>query len=81
MGFTERKAELFEIDARWNIRVAFRMLMNLICVVSIIFAVMTINKTSGTKFQPKPFLRANKVLIYVPCVCNCFLVTMSNAHC
>lgn len=69
MGFAERKKDLFEIDAKWNIKLALRMLMNLICIVSIIMAVMTIKKTNTTKFQPTPFLKASTVLVYIPCVC------------
>jgi hypothetical protein len=72
MGFKEWKKERFEIDAKWNIKVAFRMLMNVICVGSILMAVMTLKGANTTKFKPKPFEKASVVLFYIPCVCLFF---------
>jgi hypothetical protein len=61
-----RRERLFEVDARWPVKIAFRMILNLICVFSIICALFTL--THNSTFAPKPFAQARAVLVYVPCV-------------
>lgn len=61
-----RRDKLSEVDARWPLKIGVRMLLNLICVFSIICAVFTV--THNSKFNSKPFNQARAVLVYVPCV-------------
>ena len=63
----EKRRELFEIDAKWHIKIIVRMVMNVLCMMSIVCAVLTLLK-SNSKFTPKPFLQAKVVLAYIPCV-------------
>jgi hypothetical protein len=68
MSFSKAKRlELFEIDAKWHIKVILRMVMNMVCASSIACAVFVLIK-SDSKFAPKPYLASRTVLAYIPCV-------------
>lgn len=61
-----KRDKLFEIDARWPVKITFRVILNMICILSIICAMFTL--THNSNFNPKPFTQARTVLVYIPCV-------------
>jgi hypothetical protein len=72
----EKRERLYEVDARWPIKIAVRMLLNLICILSICCAGFTVSHSSP--FNPKPFAQARSVLIYLPCVCSSTFFFVTN---
>ena len=60
------RERLFEADARWPTKIAFRMLLNLTCLLSIACALFTLTDNSDSSVIP--FSTARAVLIYAPCV-------------
>jgi hypothetical protein len=66
MVFSRKSREhLSEVDSRWPVKIAFRMLFNTICAVSTALAVYTILQKS--RFNPSPYQGARSVLVAIPC--------------
>jgi hypothetical protein len=67
MVFTKAsRAALVEVDANWRPKFILRMVLNVICIFSIICAVYTNLHTSN--FKVTAYERAKMVMIYIPCV-------------
>jgi hypothetical protein len=66
MVFSRKSREhLSEVDSRWPVKIALRMLFSSTCAASIALAVYTILQKS--KFDPSPYQGARSVLVAIPC--------------
>ena len=65
MVFTRKsRDQLSEVDSRWPIKMAFRILFNTICAASIALAAFVLLQKS--KFDPSPYQGARSVLVAIP---------------
>jgi hypothetical protein len=65
MVFTRKsRDQLSEVDSRWPVKVAFRLLFNATCAASTALAVFVLLQKS--KFAPSPYTGARSVLVAIP---------------
>jgi hypothetical protein len=65
MVFTcKLRDQLSEVDSRWPVKIAFRILFNATCAASIALAAFVLLQKS--KFEPSPYQGARSVLVAIP---------------
>jgi hypothetical protein len=66
MVFTRKsRDQLSEVDSRWPVKFAFRLVFSSVCAASLVLAVFVILQKS--KFSPSSYRGARSVLVAIPC--------------
>jgi hypothetical protein len=69
---------LYEIDGKWMTKLRLRIVHNVVCVISVLCAVITLTRVS--KYQPNAFKNSSTVLYYLPAVSKQPSLNPANYH-